>query len=117
MSSGSSDASAIVTWPGSRWMASGTASAARAAFLQSFTERVGGSPTTPAASAYDALVILASAGGESLDAMRVRQRIEDTRVAGIATTYSFSPTRHAGFAMADLGLLRYTGARTPPILR
>jgi ABC-type branched-subunit amino acid transport system substrate-binding protein len=111
------DASAVVTWPGSRWIASGTASAARAAFLQSFTDRAGGPPNTPAASAYDALAILASAAEESLDAPRVRQRIEDTRVAGIATTYSFSPTRHAGFATADLALLRYTGARTPPIVR
>ena len=111
------DVAAVVTWPGSRWIAAGTASAARTAFVQSFTERAGGPPTTPAASAYDALVILASAAGESLDAMRVRQRIEDTRVAGIATTYSFTATRHAGFATADLALLRYTGARTPPIVR
>ena len=43
--------------------------------------------------------------------------IEDTRVAGIATTYSFTATRHAGFATADLAFLRYTGARTPPIVR
>ena len=110
------DAAAVITWPGSRWIASGTASAARTAFVQSFSDRAG-PPTTPAASAYDALELLASAADESADAMRVRQRIEGTRLAGIATTYSFTPTRHAGFAMADLAFLRYTGTRTPPIVR
>src|SRR5439155_20009983 len=51
------EAAALVVWPGSRWIAasaSGTSGAARAAFVQSYTDRIG-PPTSLAASAYDAL--------------------------------------------------------------
>ncbi len=37
--------------------------------------------------------------------------------AGVATTYSFSSSRHAGFALDDLVFLRYSGARAAPVIR
>ena len=110
------DAPGLVTWPGSRWIAAGVASAARLAFLGSYTDRAG-PPTTPAASAFDALALLASAAEGGIDGAQMRRRMEATTLAGVATTYAFTPSRHAGFTMSDLALLRYTGARTAPVVR
>ena len=110
------DAPGLVAWPGSRWIAAGVASAARLAFLGSYTDRAG-PPTTPAASAFDALALLASAAEGGIDGAQMRRRMEATTLAGVATTYAFTPSRHAGFTMSDLALLRYTGARTAPVVR
>jgi ABC-type branched-subunit amino acid transport system substrate-binding protein len=118
-----SDASALregadlATWPGSRHLAAVSGpptAAARATFLQSYTARHG-PPSTLAATAYDALALIdaaaASASGATGRAV-LRERLEATTFAGIATEYSFTPARHAGFDDADLAFLRWsTGAR------
>ena len=36
---------------------------------------------------------------------------------GVATTYTFSPSQHAGFNAGDLALLRFVGQRSSPALR
>jgi len=115
-----SDASALregadlATWPGSRHLAGVSApptTAARASFLQSYAARHG-PPSTLAATAYDALALIdaaaASASGASGHAV-LRERLEATTFAGIATRYSFTPARHAGFDTADLVYLRWSG--------
>lgn len=117
----SADASALregadlAIWPGSRHVgtASGApATAARAGFLQMYGARFG-PPSTLAATAFDALALIdlaVSSGATGRDVLR--DRLEATTFAGIATRYSFAPTRHAGFDSADIALLRWsTGAR------
>ena len=107
----------LATWPGSRHLATGSTSpttAARASFLQSYAARHG-PPSTLAATAHDALALIdaasASASG-AIDRAVLRERLEATTFAGITTRYSFTPTRHAGFDIADLAYLRWiTGAR------
>jgi ABC-type branched-subunit amino acid transport system substrate-binding protein len=111
------EAAAQATWPGSRWIATGTSpNQARSAFVQSYTDRAG-APTSLAATAYDALSLLAAAAEGSLEPVRVRERLQAATFPGIATTYSFSMSRRAGFAFDDLALLGYTGARTAPVIR
>jgi hypothetical protein len=111
------EAAAFAAWPGSRWVAgpADAASSARVAFVQSYTERAG-PPTTLAASAFDALMLLATAG-EGGEPVRLRDRLQAGTFAGVATTYSFSASRHSGFAVADLAFLRYTGPRAAPAVR
>jgi len=114
------DAAALATWPGSRWIAAPTISSAatpaRAAFMQSYTERAG-PPTTHAASAFDALTLLATAAEGGGDPARLRDRLQAGTFHGVATTYSFSASRRAGFALEDLAFLRYTGGRAAPAVR
>jgi ABC-type branched-subunit amino acid transport system substrate-binding protein len=113
------DAAALAVWPGSRWIAassSGGSGSVRAVFVQSYTDRTG-PPTSVAASAYDALALLWSAGEKSIDPAHVRDQLESGTFAGVATTYTFSPSQHAGFNTSDLALLRYVGQRTSPALR
>ncbi len=111
------EAAPQATWPASRWIAAGTsANPARTAFAQSFTDRAG-APTSPAATAYDALSLLAAAAEEGMEPMRMRDRLQAAAFTGVATTYQFSMSRRAGFAFDDLALLGYTGARTAPVIR
>ncbi|HEV8536999.1 MAG TPA: ABC transporter substrate-binding protein [Candidatus Limnocylindria bacterium] len=111
------EAATAATWPGSRWLAQGaTGGRAPTAFVQSYSDRAG-PPTTPAASAYDALALLAKAAEGGVEAARLRDRLQVSTFAGVATTYSFSTTRRAGFALGDLAFLRYTGARSLPVIR
>jgi substrate-binding family protein len=113
------DAAPLAVWPGSRWVAASSSSAitsTRASFVQAYTDRAG-PPTTVAASAYDALVLLASAAADGLDPVRVRDRLQSGTFTGVATTYTFSPSQHAGFNTGDLALLRYLAARVPPAVR
>jgi ABC-type branched-subunit amino acid transport system substrate-binding protein len=113
------DAAPLALWPGSRWVAtssSGTSIPARASFVQAYTDRAG-PPTSVAASAYDALGLLASAAEGGIDPVGVRDRLQSAAFAGVATTYRFSASQHAGFNASDLALLRYTGARTLPTVR
>lgn len=115
------DQTGIVTWAGSRWLA--TISNApppglRAAFVRAFADRYG-PPSTLAGSAFDALEIISFAarlGPSELDAARLRLRLETNTFGGVVTTYSFSPTRHAGFPAADLGYLRWNTQRGGPIV-
>lgn len=110
-------AATLAVWPGSRWIA-GTAPSdpARLAFSQAFAARAG-PPTTAAASAFDALGMLSAAAQRGADPTAMRDGLETRSYDGVATTYSFNGARHAGFAVADLALLRYTSARTAPVVR
>jgi hypothetical protein len=113
------DATPQAVWPGSRWIAPSptvSSSPVRVSFMQTYTDRAG-PPTSVAASAYDALALLSSAAEGGIDPVAVRDRLQYATFAGVATTYSFSITRHAGFNAGDLVLLRYVGPRTSPSLR
>jgi ABC-type branched-subunit amino acid transport system substrate-binding protein len=114
------DASPSAVWPGSRWVAAssfGPITPARAGFVQAFTDRAGGPPTSVAASAYDTLALLARAAEKGIDPAGVRDRLQSGTFAGIATTYTFSPSQHAGFDYGDLALLRYVAPRVAPAIR
>lgn len=108
------DAATLAVWPGTRALAA-PAVPSRTTFVQSFTDRHG-PPGTHAAVAYDALSLLAAAADRGVDAETLRARLEVNALVGAATTYTFSGSRHAGFAVADLALLRYTGPRSAPSL-
>ena len=113
------DVAALAIWPGSRWIAApspGRTGSLRSVFLQSYIDRTG-PPTSVAASAYDALGLLASAADSGTDPAAVRGRLQSGTFAGVATIYSFGPSQHAGFDARDLALLRYVGQRTSPALR
>jgi len=64
-----------------------------------------------AASATDALALLLSAGDGTGDAERSRARIEGGTFAGIAATYSFTPSRHTGADQADITLVAWENGR------
>ena len=112
---------ALVTWPGSCYLASISLPplpGARAAFMQAFTERHG-APSTLAGTAYDALGILqfaAALAPSELDAPRLRLRLETLTFGGVVTRYTFNFTRHAGFTPDDLAYLRWNGQRNAPFL-
>jgi ABC-type branched-subunit amino acid transport system substrate-binding protein len=110
------DQSVLVTWPGSRVIGRTPATAAGVSFVQRFTDRFG-PPSTLAATAYDALALIdaaASTAPTEMDAARLRQRLEATTFAGIATRYTFSSARHVGFGTDDLTLLRWDAQRGSP---
>jgi len=115
------DQSAIVTWPGSRGLAtlsSAPLPGARAAFVQSYTER-SGAPSTLAGTAYDALGVLQFAGAlapSALDPARLRLRLETLTFGGVVTMYRFTFTRHAGFSEDDLAYLRWNPQRNAPFV-
>lgn len=105
------DQAAFLTWPGSRNLVAAGASGTRAGFLTQFTDR-SGTPSTMAATAYDALALVSAAADESpreLDAPHLRARLETRTFAGVVTTYTFSFTRHAGFDESDLVYLARIG--------
>jgi substrate-binding family protein len=115
------DAAPLAAWPGSRWIAAGRAAAgdstaARVSFVQAYTDRAS-PPTSVAASAYDALVLLSSAATDGIDPLRVRDRLQSGTFAGVATTYAFSRSQHAGFNTGDLALLRYISQTVSPAVR
>lgn len=87
-----------------------SAAQARRQFVQTYTDRHG-PPTAPAVAAYDALSALALAAERSGadDRERLREELEVTTFAGIATTYAFSVTRHAGHSGEELALYRLSG--------
>jgi substrate-binding family protein len=113
------DAASLAVWPGSRWVTtstSGTSTGARTSFVQTYTDRAG-PPTTVAASAYDALGLLSSAAAKGIDPPSVRDQLQSGTFTGVATTYTFSPSQHAGFNTSDLVLLRYVAVRVSPAVR
>jgi hypothetical protein len=111
------EAAALAVWPGSRWIvASASGSAARASFVQAYTDRAG-TPPSVAASAYDALALLRSAAATGIDPVAVRDRLQSGTFAGVATTYTFSRSQHAGFNTGDLALLRYVSSSAAPAIR
>jgi ABC-type branched-subunit amino acid transport system substrate-binding protein len=114
------EAAPLATWPGSRWVATsstGVGTTARATFVQTYAERFGGPPASVAASAYDALALLSNAATDGIDPAGLRERLQFRTFAGIATTYTFSLSQHAGFNAGDLALLRYVGAGSAPAIR
>ena len=107
-----------VTWPGAITMATGATTGAGASFIRQYTERHG-APSTLAASAFDALSLIdtaAEAAPTELDAARLRLRVEQLTFAGVVTRYSFTPTRHVGFASGDLAFLEWSSTRNVPVL-
>ena len=66
---------------------------------------------THAASARDALALLAARADASGDAERSRSAIEGGTFAGIATTYTFSPSRHTGVDPQEIALLAWENGR------
>ncbi len=115
------DQSGLVTWPGSRNLATlsiASTTGDRAVFIRAFTERHG-SPSTIAASAYDALSLVDAAAQEApseLEGPRLRLRLETLTFLGVVTRYSFSFGQHAGFAPADLAYLRWNATRSAPFI-
>ena len=76
---------------------------------------------THAASATDALAMLAASADAAGDPDRSRARIEGSTFAGIATTYTFSAARHVGIDPSEIALLSWESGRvvvarpaTPP---
>jgi len=104
----------LATWPGSRNLtATSPTSAERANFVQGYAARHG-TPSTIAATAYDAFALIDAAvesAGGTPDRTRLRERLEATTFAGITTRYAFSAIRHAGFDTADLVYLRWSSGR------
>ena len=113
------EASAYVTWPGSRLLVSALRGGdQRPLFVGSFVDRYG-QPSALAGSAYDALTLIETAAAMSpaeIDPARLRQRLEANTVAGVTTRYAFTPTRHVGFASDDLALLVWDRQRSAAIL-
>lgn len=111
------DTAAVTRWPGTRNIVAGqydpktATGGARADFARAYGDRHG-PPTTQAALAYDALGLLAhTAERVGTAPERLRERIESGTFAGIATSYAFSPARHAGFDASDLVLLAWDGSQ------
>jgi ABC-type branched-subunit amino acid transport system substrate-binding protein len=106
----------LATWPGSRNLAPDPTlqtNTERAAFLQGYAARYGAASTI-AATAYDAFALIdaaAESAGGTGDRARLRERLELTTFAGITTRYGFTPARHAGFDVADLVHLHWSGGR------
>jgi ABC-type branched-subunit amino acid transport system substrate-binding protein len=112
------EASMFVSWPGSRAIVPGLRGGLAPSFVQSFSDR-SGQPSTPAASAYDALTLIEAAAAPSpaeIDGARLRQRLEANTFAGVATRYAFAPSRHVGFSTDDLVLLVWDRQRGAAIL-
>ena len=111
--------SALVTWPGSRWLTPGfVTTQVQRTFLQTFRDRHG-APSMLAATAYDALTVIGVAAllaPTELDAGNLRLRIETNAFLGVVTRYSFNPQRHAGFTADDLAYLRWDAQREAPAL-
>jgi ABC-type branched-subunit amino acid transport system substrate-binding protein len=94
------------------------AAPARRQFVQSYGDRHG-APTAHAAAAFDALTLLALAAARAGadDRERLREQLEATGFAGVAATYAFSVTRHAGHSGDDLVLYRWNGSVAVPDTR
>jgi hypothetical protein len=66
---------------------------------------------THAATATDALALLAASADAAGDPERTRARIEGGTFAGIATTYAFSASHHLGVDPREIALLAWQGGR------
>ena len=66
---------------------------------------------THAATATDALAMLAASADAAADAERSRARIEGSTFAGIATTYRFTASRHTGVDPREIMLLAWENGR------
>ena len=66
---------------------------------------------THAATATDALALLAASADTTGDPERSRTRLEGSTFAGIATTYTFSASRHIGADAGEIALLAWENGR------
>jgi hypothetical protein len=66
---------------------------------------------THAATATDAVALLAASADVSGDPERSRSRIEGGTFAGIATTYTFNASRHTGVDPREIALLAFENGR------
>ena len=85
--------------------------AAQGARWLALRRTIGTSLATHAATATDALALIASAADPSGDPDRSRIRMETTTFAGIATTYTFSAARRNGADPRDLALVAWENGR------
>jgi hypothetical protein len=110
------DLAARAVWPGSARILPFDAppvmpaNQARDRFLRAYGDRFG-AVGAQAASAYDALSLLAAAAdrGGPDDPAALRDALESSTLTLIASTYSFARDRHTGPDAADLAYLRWTG--------
>ena len=117
------DLASRAVWPGSGWTLPFDAppvmpvNRARDRFLRAYADRWGAAGTH-AATAYDALSLLAAAAdrGGVDDPAALRDALERITMPLIASTYSFGPARHTGPDPADLAYLRWTGSAIAPAL-
>jgi len=72
---------------------------------------IGGTVGMHAATATDALALIASAVDGTGDAERSRTKIEGGTFAGIATTYSFTPSRHSGVDLGEIAFVAWESGR------
>lgn len=108
------DLAARAIWPSSRTLIPSPVlrteeEHARAEFVKRFGERHGAWPGTHAASAYDALSLLAAAAdrGGADDRAGLRDTLERITMPLIASTYAFTAERHAGSEPTDLTYMRW----------
>ena len=66
---------------------------------------------THAATAADAIAMLAASADPLGDGERTRSRIEGGTFAGIATTYTFTASRHVGVDPHEIALLSWESGR------
>jgi branched-chain amino acid transport system substrate-binding protein len=83
---------------------------ARRTFAQPYTDRHG-APPAHAATAYDAIAIVAQAAerGGLDDRDRLRESLRSITVEGAAASYAFSSQDHAGFPPQELAYARWSG--------
>jgi hypothetical protein len=86
------DAASIARWPGLR-------------------RPTGSTLGTHAATATDAIALLAATGDAAGDAERSRQRIEGGTFPGIATTYTFTSLRHTGVDPREITMVAWENGR------
>ena len=115
------DAPLVALWPGSRQLVGGSPafqSPARRDFVKAYADRHG-PPATWAATAFDALALIAAAAERSAATAErstiatresIRDRLEGTSMVGIASRYGFSRSTHAGPLADDFVLLRWSGS-------
>lgn len=97
-------------WPSWRATVSAATGSGAEAFVAAYAGRHG-PPTAHAASAYDALSLIADAAARvgPDDPATLRDALEGGTFAGVATTYAFSSQRHAGADPTDLVFVRWDG--------
>ena len=121
--SGHGDLAARAMWPASTWTLPfdsppvTAANQTRDRFLRAYGERWGAA-STAAATAHDALSLLASAADRASpdDRSGLRDALERITMPLIAGTYAFGPGRHAGMDATDLAYVRWTGNGLAPAL-
>jgi hypothetical protein len=108
---GQTELASRAVWPATRSVVAPVTPEGEA-FLIAMRDRFG-PPGALAATAHDALSLLALAagGGDASDAERTRAALERITIRLIATTYSFRPERHAGPDPDDLAYVAWSDGR------